>query len=70
MKDTIYIAFNEKKVLKMSKSRPDDQYSFRIDVEVNPGFFTQLNAKLHINKNADLTLQGFQIEIDKLKKGL
>ena len=70
MKDTIYITFNEKKVIKMSKSRPDDQYSFRLDVEVEPKFFTQLNAKLHIDENADLTLKGFEIEINKLKKGL
>lgn len=50
MKDIIYLSFDEKKVLKMSKTKPKNNYSIKLNVTV-PNSFFMLEADVDVQEN-------------------
>lgn len=72
MKDILYLIFNKSGIVKTLKTRPKNEHFIKLTVIVDDKYFAKhkLETTLHVDEKANLTLEEFQVEINKIKKGL
>lgn len=72
MKDTIYIIFTRRGYVRTVKTPPKNEHFITLHIAVDEKYFAKhvLETTLHVDDKANLTLEEFQVEINRIKKGL
>lgn len=70
MREKIYLVFNRKGIEKMLKTKPKNEHFIGLTVIIDDEYFAKhiLEATLKVDKNADVSIEEFELELKRLKK--